>query len=61
MDKKTREFVTERCRQVERKLANDLRHEIDALARTVARTVKTLATKEEVLDLQEQVEDLKRL
>ena len=60
MENKIKEFVTTRCLQVERKLAARLRREIDALARIVARTVKTMATKEELLSLQEQVEEWRR-
>jgi hypothetical protein len=60
MDKETKRFVAERCLQVEQKLKTRLRHEIDALARIIAKTVKELATKEELLSLQEQVHDLKR-
>ena len=60
MDKELRQFVAERCFQMERKLTDRLRHETEALGRMVARTVKTLATKEDLLDLQERIEVLER-
>lgn len=60
MDKEIRRFVTKRCLQVERKLTVRLEREVGALARIVAKTVKTLPTKEDVISLQELVDELRR-
>ena len=60
MDTEVKQFVAKRCVQIERKLTLRLEREIAKLARMIATTVKELATKEEFLSLQEQVEDLKR-
>jgi hypothetical protein len=61
MDREAKEFVAKRCLQVERKLAARLTREIEALARIIAKTVKTLPTKEDVLSLQEELDELRRL
>ena len=60
MDDNVKQFVTEQCLEVERKLADRLRRQIHGLARIIVKTVETLPTKEDVLGLQEQLDELRR-
>lgn len=57
MDKAIRQFVTASCLRVEQKLNARLRHEIDRIGQIIE---KTIAKKEDVQSLQEQIDELKR-
>jgi hypothetical protein len=57
MEKEVRQLVADRCLEVERRLSAQLRHEIDTLAQIIETTI---AKKEDVHRLQEQIDELQR-